>query len=57
MKESMKYLHRSQLHFLLEFQNTFLEEIVGIHEVFNRLTTMDYGCMVAATKMLPDGFE
>jgi len=57
MKESMKYLHRSQLHFLLEFQNTFLEEIVGIHEVFNRLTTMDYGCMVAATKMLTDGFE
>jgi hypothetical protein len=50
-------LHGRQLYFLLQFQNTFFEQAVGIHQVLYRLATVDHRSMVAAAEMFANGLE
>ena len=57
LKRTRLQLHGRQLYFLLKFDNTFFEKVIGIHKVFYGLTTVNDSCMVSATEMFTNGFQ
>ena len=50
-------LHSRQLHFLLELGYIFAKQAVGIHQILDGLTGMDYRSMIPSPEMLTDGFQ